>query len=176
MRKVRLGSKEKEVLKILGTGVILASSLAIPNLPIALAPFMKNGRKRDLYKPLKQLEEKDLISLGKTKVKLTKKGKELVKRLATEDIEIKKMEKWDGIWRVVSYDIPDKLKKERDYFRTRLLEMGFFRVQESMFGIPYECKEEITVFAHSLGISPYIVLLTTDHIPQENIYRKRFDI
>ena len=95
--------------------------------------------------------------------------------MASEEINIKKDE-WDGIWRIVAYDIPDDIKKERDYFRKKLKSLGFKELQKSMFVVPYKCREEIAVLSQSLGISPYVMHLTTEHLPRQKAMIKEFGI
>lgn len=176
-RKLILGKKEKEILKIVGTGVLVTASMAVPNLPLILAPFFEDGdKKRQTKKIIKKLEEKDVIYLSGDKIELTTKGKKLLEKIDAEEISIPVPDEWDRVWRVVAYDIPDTLKPERDYFRRKLEELDFIKVQESLFAFPYSCKEEIAVFAQSLGLSPYVVFLTTDHLPQEQSLLKRFNI
>jgi DNA-binding transcriptional regulator PaaX len=77
---------------------------------------------------------------------------------------------------VVAYDIPDDNKKARDYFRQKLELLGFIKIQESLFSFPYECKQEIAVFAQSLGIAPFVMYMQTNRIPFESRYLKSFGL
>lgn len=175
---MKLGYKEKEILKMVGIGVLVGGSLIIPTLPMVLAPFLGSHKqsKQNAKKTFKRMKEKDLIFLSGEKVKLTATGKKLLKQIEAEDITIERPDKWDGFWRVIAYDIPDRAKKERDYFRLKLELLGFIKVQESLFAIPFECKEEIAVFAQSLGVSPFVLYMQTDKIPYETKYLRSFDI
>lgn len=172
-RKLYLGKKEREILKLIGTGILVSSSFVAPNLPIAF----KGGKSRQNYKrSFRNVYDKNLIYLSGEKVKLSEKGQRLLKNIEREEIEIKKHE-WDGIWRIISYDIPeDPLKKERRYFRRKLEELGFCELQKSMMVIPYECKEEIAVLAQSLRVSPYVMHLITDHLPRQREMIKKFGL
>lgn len=135
-----------------------------------------NYQNKYLYKKrINKLNKKGFIYLSSDKVKLTKKGLEYLRLLDLDAIKIK-TKKWDHIWRVVAYDIPDKRKKERDYFRKKLIELGFKKLQESMFVIPYRCKEEIAILAQNLSLSPYIIYLKTDKIPNQREYIRRFGL
>jgi len=77
---------------------------------------------------------------------------------------------------LVSYDIPDYLKRERDWFRYNLERLGFKKVQESLWVFPYECKEEIAVLAQNLKIAPFVILMTTDFLPRQGQWKKRFNL
>ena len=176
MKKIRIGSREKEILKLIGLGVLFTASLVVPNLPLALKPFIENKYKKSNFKKqLKNLEDKNLIILGGDKIKLSPKGEKLFAQIQVEDLKIKKT-KWDKIWRVVAYDIPNFRKYERDYFREKLISLGFKKIQKSIWVLPYKCREEIMVLAHTLKISPYVIYLTTRHIPQQKEMIKKFHL
>jgi DNA-binding transcriptional regulator PaaX len=175
---LKIGRKEKDILQTIGVGAVVLGTLLVPGLPMALSPLMAPGKagKQNAKRSIKRLEEKDIIYLSGDMIRLTKKGRELLKRIEAEDIIIKKPDKWDQVWHVVAYDIPDDDKQERDYFRTKLEGLGFLKVQESMYVFPYDCVQEIAVFAQSLGISPHVLHLTTRKLPRQAEYVKRFDI
>jgi DNA-binding transcriptional regulator PaaX len=175
---IKIGKNEKEILQAIGVGAIVLGTLLIPGLPMALTQLKDSGKagKQNTKRSIKRLEEKDILYLSGDKIKLTKKGRELLKRIEAEDIVIEKPDKWDNVWHVVAYDIPDDDKPERDYFRTKLEELGFLKVQESIYVFPYDCVQEIAVFAQSLGISPYVLHLTTSKLPRQKEYVKKFDL
>jgi len=171
-RKIYIGKNEKEILRMVGAGLLVSASFAAPNLPQA---FRDSNKKYTLQRSFHNVYDKNLILLSGEKVYLSKRGREMLEKMEVEEIDIQK-EEWDGIWRIVSYDIPNELKKERDYFRKRLREWGFKDLQKSMLVIPYECKEEVAIFAQSLGISPYVIYLVTDKLPMQKKMEKAFSL
>lgn len=175
-RRFRIGEDEKEIIKIVGLGLLVLGSIVFPGLPVALQPIFKRRRKKGFQKILKNLEEKGVIFLGGEKIRLTKKGLNLQKEIELNEISIGEPDKWDKTWRLVSYDIPDEYKKERDWFRQTLERLGFEKMQESLWVYPHECKEEIAVIAQSLKISPHIIVMATDQLPNQEKWQKRFDI
>ncbi len=176
-KKLILGKTEKEILRLAGMGVLVAGTLVAPNLPIIFKELLSDRKKKYAFKrSFQQVYEKNLIILSGEKVYLSEKGQKLLDRIESEKIEIKKHE-WDGIWRIVSYDIPDKpLKNERDYFRKKLKELGFEDLQKSMMVIPYECKEEIAVIAQNLKIAPHVMHLVTDRLPRQEEMTRIFGL
>lgn len=171
-----MGENEKEIIKMVGLGVLVLSSFVLPGLPIALKPFIKKQGKKRFQRTLKNLDEKGVIYLHGDRIKLSKKGQKLLKEIQIKEIEISLPAKWDSIWRLVSYDIPDSFKKERDWFGWTLKRLGFKRIQESLWAYPYECKEEIAVIAQNLRISPFVIIMATNHLPQEQKLIKLFNI
>ena len=132
---MKIGSREKQILEAVGVGALLVGAVIIPGLPLALAPFLSGNKysRQNVVKSIKRLEEKDIVYLSGEKIQLTPKGKKLLKIIQAEDITIKPT-KWDNTWRIVAYDIPEKQKKERDYFRQKLIELGFVEIQKSRPG------------------------------------------
>ncbi len=176
----RLGSNEKEILKLIGGGVLITvgilATIALPGLPATLSPFLKNRQKRSSFKKsIKRLKEKNLVYLSCDKVKISKIGMEMLEYLKADEITIKKT-KWDGNRRLVAYDIPEKFRKKRDYLRLKLIDLGFKKVQESIWTIPYECKEEIAIFSQSLGLSPFVIYMKTDSLPKHKELKKYFGL
>lgn len=169
MKKIsfRIGENEKKVLKYIGLGLLIYVGLGSPKMPQALLSIIKKRGQKGLRKLLKNLEKKRYINLGGEKIKLTKKGKTLLQEIAVSEIKFSKPDKWDGLWRLVSYDIPEVSKKFRDLFRNILERNGFCKIQESLWVFPYECKEEIAILAKQLNLSPYVVVMTTDHLPNQ---------
>lgn len=174
---MKIGFREKQILEAVGIGAILVGAIVLPGLPLALGLLLKNNKygRQNVQKSIKRLENKNLIYLSGEKIKLTQKGRDIIKRMQAEDITIEKT-KWDGIWRLVAYDVPERRKKERDYFRMRLIGLGFLEVQKSLYVIPYECLQEIAVFGQSLGLAPYILYMNTSSLPRQDKYKKRFSL
>lgn len=166
-RRFKLGENEKEIIKVIGLGLLVVASLALPNLPLAINSIQKVRGNKGLRKLLKQLKKKNVIYLGGEKIKLTAKGRKLLDEIYLSEFKIVKSEKWDKKWRLVSYDIPEIYKKSRNLFRKVLENNDFYQVHKSLWVSPYDCKEEIAVFAKNLGLSKYVIVMTTDKLPNQ---------
>lgn len=175
-RKFRLGDNEKEIVKMIGLGTLVLASFALPNLPIALKPLIDRRGMDGIAKLIKKLSNHKVIDLGGEKIALTSKGQKLLKEIQIRDIEIIRPQKWDGIWHLVSYDIPKEFNKERDVFRYTLKRWGFYQIQYSLWVFPYDCREEVAVLAEYLKIPDYIVMMKTDFIPNEDYIESLFNI
>lgn len=175
---MKVGKKEKEILRAVAKGVLTTLTIFDHKLKGTdfYKDFMYDRRKRDLFnRSIKRLEEKGLVNLGGEKIKLSKEGLEILRRDEAWDINIRKSA-WDGVWRIVGYDIPEDFKKERDYLAKKLKELGFYRVQKSMWAYPYDCKEEIAMFAQSLHVAPFVIYLTTDKLPNQTKVKNHFGL
>ena len=88
--------------------------------------------------------EKDENKNGLITLFATKKGKLKALDFKLENIKNKK-EKWDGRWRMVAFDIPEKYRKGRDSLRWKLKKIGFCEMQKSVLITPYDCEAEIRI-------------------------------
>jgi len=175
-KRFKLGESEQKVLLAIGAGTFLAASIVLPGLPIALQPILKMRGDKGFLKLLKKLRDKNVISLGGERIKSTSKGRKLLREIQINQIEIPRTKDWDEIWHLVSYDIPDTSKKARDWFRQTLERLAFYQIQESLWVYPFDCKEEIAIIAKTMGILPFVIMVNTDHLPNQKELEEHFDV
>ncbi len=162
--------KTKDVLKIIGVGGLVVASIFSPNLAKAffeISKDFKDIKKKDLGRIVKRLEKQRMVDFsevnGQIKIAITDRGKTRLLKYDYDDMTIKKL-KVDGKWRLVIFDVPEKRKRDRDAFRRKLLELGFIRLQDSVFAGVYPCKEEIDFLANYLNISDFVTLAVIEKI------------
>lgn len=84
---------------------------------------------------------------------------------------------WDKKWRVVIFDIPQELHRNRVALRRKLKNLGFYMLQKSVFVFPYPCEEELGYIGGELEVSDYIDIITAENIGfKERELRKYFNI
>lgn len=174
MRKIRIGECEKEIIKQVAEGTLVISSIFMPGVAQILKPYIKDKYRQKRL--INNLERKGLISISNEEVNLTSHGKYLLNNLTCEEIEIVKGNRWDRIWHVVIYDIPNEKNRERSYFRMILRKLGFIKIQKSVWVIPWECREEVAIIAHQLKLSNFVLYLKTDHLPNQRQLELRFSM
>lgn len=124
----------------------------------------KNRFRKELFlRDLKRLQTRKIIDYrvlpdGKIEVVLGKRGKQYKLVYDFDNLQLNK-EKWDGKWRIVMFDIPDRKRKARDALRSKLTSLGLYSVQESVFLTPYECEKEIDFICSVFDISREQVLI-----------------
>jgi CRISPR-associated endonuclease Cas2 len=175
----------KDILLILAVGALVVGSLVAPGLPRIFYFLKKRNRKmkeklarfdlRLFKQELKRLASKGMVELaevkGKTIAKLTEKGKTRVVNYQLENMEINKPKRWDGKWRLVIFDIPNRKKKAREFFREKLKSLGFYRLQESVFIHPFDCRDEICFIRKQLGLTiSEVMFLTVEEIEGEKAF------
>lgn len=50
---------------------------------------------------------------------------------------------WDGTWRAIIFDVPEKKRHQRNFLRRELKLMGFRELQHSIWIIPYDVEKEL---------------------------------
>lgn len=109
-------------------------------------------------------------------VELTEKGKRKTKQIHLENLTIPKQKKWDRIWRIVIFDIPVKKKIAREAFRNKIKELNFYKLQKSVWVIPYPCEQEIEFVVELFGLYPYATMIEAKKIKHDAKLKKHFDL
>lgn len=128
---------------------------------------------RELYRSrLIRVKERDD---GSFTYVLTDKGKEKTLTYHFQKMQIQKCA-WDGKWRLVLFDIPEKLKNGRNALREKLKRLGFYELQKSVWIFPYACKDEIDFLIEFFGLRRFVRFCTVDFIDNDIHLRKFFHL
>lgn len=146
-----------------------------------IAKEWKKINERKLRDTIKRLYRSKLIDYreekdGSVVLKLSENGKNKVLKYNLDEIEIKKPKKWDNIWRLVIFDIPEVNKKGRVALTAKLKELGFYHLQKSVFIHPYECKDEINFIVEIFDLAPYVRFARVKDIDIELDLKNRFNL
>lgn len=121
----------------------------------------RESRRAKLY-----LLDKDLIKTadsggGKT-LYLTSRGQKIF--YEEYPLAILRKQKWDGNWVVVTYDFPETIRRRRDYFRRKLVRLGFGTAQESLLICPLPLESAIEELIEGEGITDYVWVLKAQRV------------
>ncbi len=112
---------------------------------------------------------------GKDKfAELTPKGIKVAKNYLFNNIKIKRPDKWDGKWRIIIFDVPEKVHQKRDFLRDNLVRHNFVQIQKSVYVYPFECTQEVSFFAQGIGILKYVVIMIAEIIQGETKIIEKF--
>ncbi len=128
---------------------------------------------RNLYR-LDIIDKQEDID-GWIMVTPTEKGKLRALNLKLDGIKLKK-QAWDGRWRMVAFDIPEKHKQGRDALRQRLRKIGFRELQKSVLITPYDCRQEIMLLVKFFRVEKYVRFGELDFIDNEEHFKKVFKL
>lgn len=196
MKAIRISPKTKDVLKLVGAGVMLTSLFiapgVAPGMKLILDLYKEHEREKDLKewdkynlsrfrtmlkRLMKQkiLEEKTLPN-GTTILTLTQKGNLRRLKYNIEDMQLTKPPKWDGKWRIVIYDIERLKNSQRDMFRRMLRKLCMLPLQKSVYVTPYPCESELTFLRSYFDVDNGVLFFRADSIENEELIRRYFDI
>ncbi len=100
-------------------------------------------------------------------LRLSEKGKLKLKELKSNNIDFKIPLKWDKKWRMLIFDIPEHRKGTRDKIRHTLIDIGFMRLQDSVWVFPYDCEDLIQLLKADLKIGKDVLYIVADRIEYE---------
>lgn len=130
--------------------------------------------KKTIYDTIFRLEEqgylRKLEERGKKRYIATLKGKAKILSY------LKKDKKWDGKWRIVVFDIPETKKKMRNYFRGKLFELGFRKLQESVWISPYNIADIVEELIEICHAKPYIHYLLVEELDNRDVLTELFKL
>ena len=184
---VRNNLTKETLLMIASVGAATLVTAVAPGLFVAFSEiYFKDRNKKVVYeraRKLRELEKKKLVSFkelrnGEVRIKLTHRGKILVRQYNLENIRLNKPKKWDGKWHILMYDIPSTKRKESDAFRYKVKQLGLYQLQKSVWVAPYDFMPEIEFIAtiFEIDINKHIFHLVAKEIPKEREIREVFGV
>lgn len=141
----------------------------------------RNINERTLRKAIRKLYQSQLVDYkeknnGMVSLILTDGGKKKYLQYNPDAIKISKPPRWDHLWRLVIFDIPEEKKKGRDALAAKLKGLGFYPVQKSVFIHPYECKNEVDFIVELFDLRPYVRLFIVKETDIELALKDRFGL
>jgi len=140
--------------------------------------FPKEYSRNSINKAVHRLTEKGYIQKGTMEdeicIKLTELGLKAFQGISERKIEKRflnvkpKKFKWDGVWRVVIFDIPEENKRVRYVLRETLKILGFRPLQKSVWISKRNFTKEIRKWVKELKLSQYILIFETKDLGSGN--------
>jgi len=184
-RKKRLYTNVQQALlaTVALTGVALVAAIA-PNAPAALAklPSVKRAQLRYQYRTaLGRLAAQGHIIFekrdGKQYARITDSGQKVLEfEQEKAKLSNTKKRRWNGRWRVVIFDIPERRRRTRDRLRNLMQETGFVRLQDSVWVFPYDCEDFISLVKAELKIGSAILYMVVEQIENDKHLKAHFGL
>lgn len=159
------------ILRALALGALVITVAACPAAASALRPLLKNFarfKRRSLEQALRKLRDRRLIEFigkdGKLMLAITEGGRQRLRELDFDKIVIPIPERWNGIWSVILFDIPEKQRTARDALRRKMEYLGCFRLHKSVFVHPAPCEDEIDFVSELFQVTRYVTIFRTNSL------------
>jgi DNA-binding transcriptional regulator PaaX len=131
--------------------LLLIGASVKEGLALSMYPYLGLGKYFKKYRGSLSKAVYDLLDHGYL-VEVEIEGERYLRMTSKGRLKILKkkiFKKWDGLWRIIAFDIEEKRKKTRDVFRIKLSEIGCKPIQKSVWITPndisYELEEIIDI-------------------------------
>lgn len=179
-----LGPIQQKALLLLLGGVVLGLSGSPDRYFRVLGVLRKEWRginRRSLNRSIRSLYQSKLVTEkrrtdGSLSLVLTPEGRRCAGFFQRGDIEIVRPLRWDGLWRIVLFDIPETKKSLRDVFRRHLQKIGFREFQKSVFVFPHDCEREILSLVRLYDAEEYFQFILAKKVSNERKLKKLFSL
>lgn len=174
---------QRAVLTTIGAAGVLAVVMIAPNVFQALPRITGNKYKLGYRARTAagRLAQKGLVRFiernGKRYVEITNKGRNT---LALEEqrsaLHANRHKRWDKQYRLVMFDIPEKRKNTRNRLRMLMNELGFLRLQDSVWVYPHDCEELIALVKAELRVGSDVVYSVAEQIENDGWIKRHFGL
>lgn len=180
---IRKGTIQRKVLLLFLAGIALSGTHSMKKqwkICKGVKDEWREINRRALERSINSLYKSKLISQkpnknGTVTFNLSKDGKILALTYNIDNMKVRK-HSWDRKWRIVISDIPERIKKVREAFRYHLKNLGFKKLQKSVFVIPYECRNEVEYIIEFHNIRRFVRYIEAYHIDNELDLEHKFDL
>lgn len=172
-QKLRIGPVGDAIIASIAVAGVVSMFALFPGVTCVIAPFIKKKkypRKQTIQGSVESLVQAGLVSKkirkdGTVTLQLTQKGK-WEALLRTRSLDTKK-EKWDSLWRVIIFDVPQTKNKLRRELRRAMKMYGFKMLQQSVWVYPYACDDFVGILKKHLGISNDVLYMKVAFIEND---------
>ena len=188
-QEIKKKDKRKNIQKIILNTIfavgMLSVALVAPNVLSAIKKLegsfsRKKNLKYSINNSFARLEEKGLIEIieinGKKFARITDKGENKLDFLDKHNFKLKIPKKWDGRWRVVIFDIKESRSKTRFLLRKTLSQIGFVRLQNSVWLYPHDCEDLISLLKADFKIGKDVLYMIVEKLENDWHLRKTFKL
>ncbi|VVA43938.1 conserved hypothetical protein [Candidatus Roizmanbacteria bacterium] len=188
--KLKRGQLYWYILEVIGLTIISGGNPLRPIIPIAIKEIIDSLKKiknlnieeSKVKNSLEKLEEKEIIDLeekdGKLLVRIKDRNNLTILKYSTKALldYKRKIKHWNKKWFLVFFDVPEIQRNKRNYLRRFLLQIGFYKYQQSIYIFPYECEKEIKLIKKIVEGAKYIKYIVAEKIEDESMIKKYFKL
>lgn len=143
-------------------------------------PYGGYPRRQSVYNSFSRLKKKGYLTSSYVKGRVVYRLAEPIRKqlAALQKVRLRdaQAKTWDGRWRLVSFDIPEKQKNHRDVLRRRLKRLGLVHFQHSIWLTPYKLAEDFYEIIEECGLKDCVLIIESDRLPQEPKWIKNFKL
>ncbi|HEY4526402.1 MAG TPA: CRISPR-associated endonuclease Cas2 [Candidatus Paceibacterota bacterium] len=176
-------AKRKQITSIIlgtvGFAGVLGVALIAPNVLGAMDKMglMPAGRQKEIINRARdRMLKQGLLRRENGFLRLSPKGQDKLRLLQARESAMKRPRHWDRRWRILIFDIPEYRKGLRDKIRRTLENIGFVRLQDSVWAYPYDCEDLVTLLKADLRIGKDLLYMIVEELEGDRHLKQRFGI
>ena len=148
------------------------------SLPAALTTAgLDKLRPSTLARVAAELRRQKLIEIARNgkhlHLQLSVKGIHRLQRSEINKITIEEPTTWDGLWRMVTYDVPRAQSAQRRLFAQELRRLGFVMIRESVWFHRYPSFDAVLELARYCNLQRHITLAEISRLDQVTLDKLR---
>ncbi|MDO8617513.1 MAG: CRISPR-associated endonuclease Cas2 [Candidatus Uhrbacteria bacterium] len=179
--KLTRGEISKAIFLTVGVVGVLAVGVVCPNLLQLMKPILrKRYQSEHVKQALYRLDKKGYLVIRQMHsgwlVTLTKRGREEFLKYELGEKQLKKHKHWDHKWHCLMFDISEKRRPIRDQVRHLLRRLGFYRLQDSVWVFPYECREVLDLLRTKYRIRSEALYVVMESLDNDRWLKKHFEL
>ena len=180
---LKKGRITHEILRVLNDHPMQIPSYKGVSLSAAFLPRLEQrgiGRRRrnniriaiDRLRRLRCIDHH--VGDDKSVLRITPLGEKRLRQYNIENMKLISPQRWDGIWRIVMFDIPEDKKRARDAMSKKLKNLGFYQLQKSVSCHFADCRSEIEFIEEYFGIQGLVTFVEAQSLGRSETAIRRF--
>ncbi len=186
-RKNRIGAAAKIILPYIATAgsltILAVAPGAAPGL-LALFKHIDKFKEKRIQRELDNLVKQDYLRRHPHKsgdtYEIAARGRLVLRThkafISEKSIIVPHPSKWDGIWRIIIFDIPEHERQQRAQLRKMIMAFGFKYLQQSVWLYPYPCDDYIQTLKDNLDIRDKLIYIQARYIEGDAKLRRQFHL
>src|SRR3989344_6386359 len=185
-KEARVMRRRGQIRDAVLTALLVGGMVAIGAVPIKLIPTLgftpKNKSRFNYYtktvagRLVKEGLAKWVRREGKIHLQITPAGRRFL-TFEQEKLKLQSLKKrWDKRWRMVVFDIPERRRALRQKLRGIMIDVGFVRLQDSVWVFPHDCEEFVALLKAELRIGKDVLYAIVEKIENDKAIREHFDL
>ena len=178
MKRARRANIERILLQSIATTGLLAVALVAPNVIGAMEKLGFTPKQRQgeyIAAARRRLKRQGLLAEEDGFLRLSNAGARRLAHLVPQML-LHKPKRWDGKWRVLIFDIPERRRSSRDMIRMHLRSSGFIRAQDSVWIYPYPCEEFVVLLKAECRVGKDMLYMIVDSLEGDAAFRTKFGL
>ncbi len=182
-QNLRTAKLVDEIVRFSAYASVAAATMLAPNILQVLDKGLRKldktldarEREREALRIIAYMKQRGLLAGDyKHGLEITAKARKRLEKIELDELRIVSQPRWDGLWRIVIYDIPEKNKYARDSLGSLLRQIGCFQLQRSTWITPFPCATELETICARYEVEQYVSYFEAKQLSNAKVLISRF--